>query len=272
MSSSSSSISPPPSYSPRSIDHMLSGACAGIIAGGATHPLDVIRLRQQLRAGWQWRYPGLCAALMKEAIFSAGRIGFYQMCTGGDQRRSFARGDSAIRFAAGGAAGVVGTVLSHPLELMKVVKVASPSNPSYIRIFRNLFRQQDLFRALLPAVQRSVVFSAAQLGSYDVCKRKVRAMDPELDYRYAVLLSAWLAGIASTILSTPLDVAKTRLIVSDFRGTYDCLRCIAQYEGVRYLWKGATATWLRLGPYTLVQMLVWEASLESIRRQRTSSV
>lgn len=266
MSSSSTSISPP-----HSIDHIISGACAGIVAGGATHPLDVIRLRQQLRAGWQWRYPGICAALAKEAIFSASRVSVYQVCTGGDQRRSFDRGDSAIRFAAGGGAGVVGTVLSHPLELMKVVKVASPSNPSYIRIFRNLFRQQDLFRAILPAIQRSVVFSSAQLGSYDVCKRKVRALDPDLDYRYAVLLSAWLAGVASTFLSTPLDVAKTRLIVSDFRGTYDCLRCIAQYEGVRYLWKGATATWLRLGPYTLVQMLVWETSLEAIRRGRTPS-
>lgn len=268
----SSSISSSPSLAPRGSDHILSGACAGIVAGGVTHPLDVIRLRQQLRQVWQWKFPGLCAALSKEAVFSAGRIGFYQLITGGDQKHAaFTLGDSAIRFASGGLAGVVGTVISHPLELMKVVKVVSPSNPSYVRIFRNLFGQNDIFRALLPAVQRSVVFSAAQLGSYDVCKRQVRQLDPDLDYRYVVLVSAWLAGIVSTMLSTPLDVAKTRLIVSDFRGTYDCLRCIAQYEGVRFLWKGATATWLRLGPYTLVQMLVWEAGLESLRRYRDPS-
>lgn len=252
-------------------DHVISGACAGVVAGGLTHPLDVVRLRQQLRRKVSFHFPGLCGALAKEAVYSAGRVTVYQMCVGD---RKFTHADGAMRFTCGGLAGVVGTVLSHPVELVKVVKVVSPADPSpsYYRIVRNLVSQGDVFRALLPAVQRSVVFSAAQLGTYDVCKRRVMEWDRDLDYRYCVLVSAWLAGIVSTVLSTPLDVAKTRLIVSDFRGTYDCLRCIAQYEGVRYLWNGATATWLRLGPYTLVQMIVWEATLQSLRSRRRSKL
>lgn len=247
-------------------DQIVAGGLAGVVAGGFTHPLDVVRLRQQLRQRLMFRFPGLWGALVKEGVYSAVRVSTYQEMTV-SCGPSPTLGDSALRFLCGGVAGVTGTVISHPLDLVKVVKVVSPTQPSYGRIVRNIFAKGEMFRALLPAIQRSVVFSAAQLATYDVCKSSVRNVDPELDYRWTVLLSAWMAGLVSTLLATPLEVAKTRLIVSDFRGTYDCLRCIARYEGVRYLWNGVVATWLRLGPYTLLQMIVWESSLRFLQEK-----
>ena len=92
------------------------------------------------------------------------------------------------------------------------------------------------------SLQRSVLFSAAQLGSYDIAKHWLLRRDPELDPHWAVLMSAWAAGVVSTAVVTPLDVAKTRLMVSDSvgRGLSAVRRSVRR---VRHAWSGAVATW-----------------------------
>lgn len=146
---------------------------------------------------------------------------------------------------------------------------SSSSSSSSSRV--SLLRWSEITRALRPSLQRSVVFSASQLGSYDLVKQWLKRRDPDLDPHWAILLSAWSAGVVSTAVVTPLDVAKTRLMVSDFRGTWDCLRCVVRYEGARHAWSGAVATWLRLGPYTMVQMVVWETLYGALSSSSSSS-
>ena len=43
-----------------------------------------------------------------------------------------------------------------------------------------------------------------------------------------------------------------------YRGYFHCMATTARIEGVAALWKGATAQWLRVGPYTILLFLFAE--------------
>ena len=266
----------PSSSSAVDFDNILAAVAGGAAAGAFTHPLDVIHLRQQLKqkvfgAPHKLRR-GIAASIARESTYNGFRAISYgalrAQLEGTDQGRAHS---SLVRYFCAGLSGVAGTVVSHPIDLIKVIKVVSPIDAPYTRIYQNLRATNSLMRALAPSLQRSVVFSAAQLGTYDVMRQWLLERDQDLERRVAILAAAWTAGVASTIVSTPIDVAKTRLILSDFNGTVDCLRCIVKYEGMFFLWRGALATWLRLGPYAMIQLVVWESMVVQLRERRSRS-
>jgi hypothetical protein len=43
-----------------------------------------------------------------------------------------------------------------------------------------------------------------------------------------------------------------------YSGFIDCTKKIYRNEGIRGFFKGLTAQWVRLGPFTIIQLMVWE--------------
>lgn len=236
------------------MDEYAPGVFAGTSAALCTHPLDVLRVRSQLLERQIPRlsslYIGITAALSREVLYTGARLPIYSYLK-----------QSTNKVTAGALAGAVGTCLSHPMDLVKVVKVCTPLEASNRKIMANLIRNGQCFKGLPAAIQRSILFSSVQLSTFDTCKEWIVDQDWDLRASTAVPISAWLAGCASTLVSTPFDVVKTRVMSGNVSGSIRCMQRIAKNEGLRSLWKGGWLMWLRLGPYTFIQMSVWEYSL-----------
>jgi hypothetical protein len=82
------------------------------------------------------------------------------------------------------------------------------------------------------------------------------------------IVASIIAAFVSSVLSEPLDVAKTRMMnsatspnqpgIAYYSSTFDCLRKTVQGEGFRALYKGLTPTFARQCPYVVVTWLTAE--------------
>lgn len=75
-----------------------------------------------------------------------------------------------------------------------------------------------------------------------------------------------VSGLACTVVSLPVDMAKTRVQqmhplpdgTMPYKGALDCVRKVVQQEGTLALWKGFTPYFLRLGPHTILSFIFLE--------------
>jgi hypothetical protein len=63
--------------------------------------------------------------------------------------------------------------------------------------------------------------------------------------------------------TAPFDIARTRLMNQPhgqrlYKGLLDFMLKTIKHEGVLALYKGFTPQWLRFGPFTVIQLMVWE--------------
>ncbi len=107
---------------------------------------------------------------------------------------------------------------------------------------------------------RTAMGSAAQLASYDTCRRITLAYGFTEGFTTYVI-SSFLSGLVVTTAMHPLDTAYTRCL-TDTRNTYagpvDCLLKTIRLEGFRGIYKGWIANYIRMGPHTAFTFLFWE--------------
>ncbi|KAJ9467118.1 Mitochondrial substrate carrier family protein ucpB [Diplonema papillatum] len=220
---------------------------------------------------------GLTVAASHQFVYSSVRLQTYEVIKErlGDDPSFYSR----MLLAA--LCGVLATVASNPLERCKVViqalpKERCPSFPSLLRVFsgnsaENLVasikgqprtRPQGLMGGIGASAQRSAIVHAVQLSVYDSL-RDVSDTLLKLHPTASLVLASILSGFISAAVGAPLDVVKTRLMAGQggdlaFKGIADCVVRTVREEGVTALFKGYLATWLKIGPFTLAQFLVWD--------------
>ena len=83
-----------------------------------------------------------------------------------------------------------------------------------------------------------------------------------------ILVSAFAGGFLLASAMTPFDVLTTRLFNQPvdgrgrgllYGGIADCSRKILRAEGVAGFYKGFTASFLRLGPHTVLSITFWQS-------------
>ena len=71
------------------------------------------------------------------------------------------------------------------------------------------------------------------------------------------------SGFISTVMSLPLDTAKTRIQQlsansKTYKGLFDCVTQTARKEGILALWKGFIPAYIRMAPQTTITFIVLE--------------
>ena len=73
-----------------------------------------------------------------------------------------------------------------------------------------------------------------------------------------------MAGFVGAVVTSPLDVVKTRYMNSSKAGTnaysspLNCLTTIAKDEGILALYNGFLPLWMRLGPWCVIMFMSWD--------------
>lgn len=120
-------------------------------------------------------------------------------------------------------------------------------------ILANEGLRKGLFAGYGSFLLRDLPFDAIEFISYEQSKLAYsRAVKRDLNAVEVGALGA-CAGVATAVLTTPLDVIKTRLMTQGASGTYkgvfDCCSKIIRDEGAGAMFKGVQArvTWIGIG-------------------------
>lgn len=108
-----------------------------------------------------------------------------------------------------------------------------------------------------------MLLNATQLATYDSTKHHLIDAGYFVEGKLVHFVSAMIAGVAVAIVTSPVDVIKTRVMNVDpknpaYNNMLDCFRKVLRIEGPMGFYKGFNAQWLRIGPLTTLQFIIWE--------------
>ncbi|KAF5629322.1 mitochondrial dicarboxylate carrier [Fusarium sp. NRRL 52700] len=157
--------------------------------------------------------------------------------------------------AAGGAA-----LFTYPLDLVKARLQTDAALPpghrrGYASVFHGLvliIREEGLsgmFRGLGSNVGHGALMTASQIGSYDIFKAGCLEHLSMRDGIGTHLIASTMARLTATTVCSPVDVVKTRVMISTNRASIGSILTQAwRQDGVSWAFKGWTPSFMRLGP------------------------
>ncbi|CAJ0951456.1 unnamed protein product, partial [Mesorhabditis belari] len=284
----------------KTIPNAVKFAFGGLAGMGATvfvQPLDLVKNRMQMSGiggkseytssahaiksimkneGLFALYNGLSAGLLRQATYTTTRLGVYTWLFEMVSSKSTTAPSFFTKAGIGMAAGAVGSFVGTPAELALIRMTSDGRLPveqrrNYKSVFDALFRTVKeegvltLWRGCGPTVMRAMVVNAAQLATYSQAKQAFLDSGYVQDGIFCHFLASMLSGLATTIASMPVDIAKTRIqsmrIIDgkpEYKNAFDVWGKVIKNEGVLALWKGFTPYYFRLGPHTVITFIFLE--------------
>jgi len=214
-------------------------------------------------------WKGVNAAWLREASYTSLRLGLYEpikVLFGADDplTTSFAK-----KFAAGSAAGALGSIAGNPFDVLKTKMMTTKGKdvPSITLVGKELYKMQGIggfYRGIDSNVIRAMVLNGTKMAVYDQAKGYVVTYTGLSKSSLATqFLSAVTAGFFMTCTVSPFDMIRTRLMnqPSDARiynNAFDCMMKIAKNEGPLTFWRGFMPIWSRFAPTTTLQLVIFE--------------
>ncbi|MCJ1231389.1 putative mitochondrial 2-oxoglutarate/malate carrier protein [Toensbergia leucococca] len=277
----------------------INGGLAGMTATVVIQPIDMIKVRLQLAgegiktgprpsslaitrdiiAGGKVMdlYTGLSAGLLRQAVYTTARLGFFDTFMETLKRRAEAKGAGIgfkERAAAGLTAGGVAAMIGNPADLALIRMQSDGLKPqgqraNYRSVFDALIRISKsegvyaLWAGAFPTVVRAMALNFGQLATFSEAKMQLKKRVNWPD-RAQSLAAASVAGFFASFFSLPFDFVKTRLQKQqkgpDGKAPYssmmDCFRKVAKEEGLLRFYRGFGTYYVRIAPHAMVTLMV----------------
>ncbi|KAK3315361.1 mitochondrial carrier domain-containing protein [Apodospora peruviana] len=271
------------------------GGSASSMAACVTHPLDLVKVRLQMRtgdmpksmsstvvhivkhSGVRGLYNGLSASLLRQLTYSTTRFGIYE-----ELKDHFTTGTAPPSFglliAMASASGFVGGFAGNAADVLNVrMQHDAALPPAQRRNYSNaleglvrMARQEGIgswFRGIWPNSMRAAAMTASQLASYDIFKQTLIKLTPMEDNLATHFTASFMAGVAAATVTSPIDVIKTRVMSASGKSSIPkLLGEIYAAEGLRWMFKGWVPSFLRLGPQTICTFLFLESHRKIYRK------
>uniref|UniRef100_A0A6N2MLL4 Mitochondrial substrate carrier family protein ucpB n=1 Tax=Salix viminalis TaxID=40686 RepID=A0A6N2MLL4_SALVM len=278
-----------PVSSSQIVSHFGTSGLSVAVATAITHPLDVLKVRLQMqlvgqrgpltgmgqvaaqvlkKEGPKALYLGLMPALMRSVLYGGLRLGLYEpskyACN-----LAFGSSNILLKIASGAFSGAVATALTNPVEVLKVrLQMNANQRRGSMAEMRTIVSEEGiraLWKGVGPAMVRAAALTASQLATYDETKQVLIRWTPLDEGFHLHLLSSTVAGTVSTLVTAPMDMIKTRLMlqresktVGNYKNGFQCAYQVMLKEGPRALYKGGFAIFARLGPQTAITFILCE--------------
>jgi len=259
---------------------------AAVITVTFIHPIDVVKTRIQISSeygalgmggtvkkiagaeGISALWKGVNAAWLREASYTSLRLGLYEPCKVAFGCTTPETTTFVKKFAAGSAAGALGSLAGNPFDVLKTKMMASEGAvPSIVGTAKDLFKNQGIsgfYRGIDSNVLRAMVLNGTKMACYDQAKGVVVDVTGLSKSSLVVqFLSATTAGFFMTCTVSPFDMVRTRLMnqpadAKIYNNAIDCFAKIIKNEGPATLWRGFIPIWSRFAPTTTVQLVIFE--------------
>ncbi|KAJ5546651.1 hypothetical protein N7494_004236 [Penicillium frequentans] len=264
------------------------GGSASCMAVLLSHPFDLIKVRMQTvqngakegfirtglhivqSEGTRGLYHGLSAGFMRSLTYGTSRIALYE-----ELKMSAKKSDQPLtvpRLAIMAAvSGFAGAIFGTPSDIANVRMQNDRSLAvQHRRNYKNVFdawiqmKRHEGWRAFTQGLWtncfRSGIMTASQLASYDSFKRLLQSVAKTNEERPLIHFGASvLASLVATSISSPMDVIRTQLMSSSQKkSVLNIVRQLTRDEGFRWLFRGWTPSFIRLGPQTIATLVALE--------------
>ncbi|PUU83467.1 mitochondrial carrier domain-containing protein [Tuber borchii] len=266
----------------RSVLPFLNGGAAGMIATSVIQPVDMVKVRIQLAGEGVGKgairpsafkvagdiikqgkfldlYSGLSAGLLRQAVYTTARMGFFTTFMNKITTSAKAEGRPVTfgeRTLAALSAGGLGAVLGNPADLALIRMQSDGMRPlaerknytSVVNALRRIAGEEGvvaLWNGCLPTLdlQRSRHLINAEVGR-------------------GIAASA-VAGFFASFFSLPFDFVKTRLQKQTkgpdgklpYKGSLDCAVKVAKEEGLLRFYRGFGTYYVRIAPHAMLTVL-----------------
>ena len=212
-------------------------------------------------------YKGIHATWARESIYSTLRLGLYEPFKNMLGSHDRAHTPFYVKFIAGGMSGLVGSMIANPTDVLKIrMQAQELDNHNISWHIKDIYKNSGIngfYRGIQATMVRAMVLNATKLSTYDHIKHTFINLGILNDGKPLHFVASLCAGIVMATATAPFDIARTRLMNQPhghnlYNGLFDVLAKTVKNEGVMALYKGFTPQWLRFGPFTTVQLMVWE--------------
>ena len=288
---------------------LISGGLAGTAVDVSLFPLDTIKTRLQSKQGFlaaggfkniysgerceSWcevSYSLSSSGLGPAAVGSAPNAALF-FCTYDTAKRIGVRqgweDGARLHMVAASLGEVTACLVRVPVEIVKQRRQASSQTKS-LDIVRTTLRTEGLrglYRGYLTTVAREIPFSLIQFPLWEFLKTRLGRWRGRDCAAWEASLCGAVAGGLAAASTTPLDVAKTRIMLAQAgsqeakAGMLGVIRLVGQESGVRGLFAGVTprVTWISIGnTRTLVCLSVlyivrWSCVLRCVREVKATN-
>lgn len=237
---------------------LIAGGAAGTAVDVALFPLDTIKTRLQsekgfkLAGGFRGIYSGLAPAALASAPTAAAFFCTYdsvKRILGAQVAEPYQPG---VHMVAASAGEVVACIIRVPMEVVKQRRQAQLYQSS-IKVVQDTLKYEGirgLFRGYLSTVVREVPFSLVQFPLWELLKKWwSQHQGRHVDSWQASVCGA-VAGGLSAAVTTPLDVAKTRIMLAD-RGSSVAKGNVGQAVKAVYAQHGLPGLYAGVVPRTI---------------------
>ncbi|CUM66870.1 uncharacterized protein PRCAT00004554001 [Priceomyces carsonii] len=200
-----------------------------------------------------------------------------------------------VHFVAGGFGGMVGAIVTCPLDVVKTrlqsdvyhsMYNKTPKSSNYVikalqhfketgTVIRNLYVNEGtraLFRGLGPNLVGVIPARSINFFTYGATKEFVsNNFNHGHEATWIHLVSGISAGFVTSTATNPIWLIKTRLQLDKskgrhYRSSWDCLKHIVKAEGILGLYKGLSASYLG-GVESTLQWVLYEQMKSFINRR-----
>ena len=224
--------------------------------------MKVIASEEGIAAFWK----GIGAAWMREASYTSLRLGLYAPI----KHAMNVKSDSSffLKFAAGSAAGAIGSVVGNPFDVLKTRMMASEGKapPSLGEAAQALYKAQGVggfYRGMEANVMRACVLNGTKMACYDQIKGAIKVSKIVPDGLATQFCAAFGAGFFMATTVAPFDMVRTKLMnqppdAKVYKGFVDCVIKLVAKDGPGGLYAGFIPIWARFAPTTCLQLVIFE--------------
>ncbi|XP_077430511.1 mitochondrial S-adenosylmethionine carrier protein isoform X1 [Vanacampus margaritifer] len=207
------------------IASLVAGGCAGMCVDLTLFPLDTIKTRLQSQqgffraGGFRSIYAGVPSAAIGSFPSAAAFFVTYDSAksllasAGVLKERSMA---TVTHMLAASLGEMVACLIRVPTEVVKQRTQASPSSSTYRMLVVALREEgvRGLYRGFGSTVLREIPFSLVQFPLWEYLKTQWSQRRGHTLHSWQAALCGAFAGAVAALVTTPLDVAKTRIMLA----------------------------------------------------------
>lgn len=188
-----------------------------------------------------------------------------------------------INFFAGGAAGMVSSTITTPLEVVKTqLQSSTVTVRSPLKVGQMVLAKEGvagLFKGIKPMLFGIIPTRAIYFWSYSTSKSKIKEWQGGKENALTHLCSAMTAGITSNTIMNPVWMLKTRFQImadtskgqQEFKNYMDLIKAVYKEEGLGGFWKGLSASYV--GCFEgAIQWIVYEKIKAVSKESRTAAL
>ena len=284
---------------------MLISGCAASVGELCTIPFDTAKVRLQLQGGstTQLQYTGLIdclrkmvnhegitapwkgvsAGIQRQLAFAPVRIGLYEpvrnfYMTQFNYNVKSDQPTIGVRILAGLTTSAIGITVASPTDVVKVRLQAQARATADIPLryngaldaYKKIIQQEGiagLWSGYGPNLARNCIVNATELVAYDQSKQLLLSMG-FADNLLTHIGAGLSAGLAATLLGSPVDVVKTNVMnmkksvhstgTASFTGPLTCATYLMKTHGIKAFYKGFIPNFTRIGSWNIITWVTLE--------------